>query len=834
MLLKRLNVKCPFRVLVVCAAVWLMVLPASAATILYDDFTGAAGSLPDTGKWSSSASGVALDGAGHVVFSPPPTGSISSLEDFAYLPPMGEAVMGRFTCQMWDTPLSPNMLLGLTSGGFGGETFSIMLRTDLGSNWVIYIGSNFNGALYSLPINRSNHTGKWQIDWRLDKVVVYYNDVLMFDSSVNLPTSALDMTRWNIPHIAMKPSFKAYAGSSETDAIDWIHWEEVSIGEIPDPNYDSEPNLVRLTTKGKEVIDFAEPLTSEFFTFFQQNTNPTIISGVVADFWISRDDESVRVSNDFFTSSVYPADQFDEEIVDFNSIQDVLPDNLLRLNVGKKIDWFDEVIWSSIFSKALVLSDLVARGGFRGFCIDLEQYDSSNASFDYSQQTYAGTKSFAEYQDQVRRRGRQLMVLLSADKPDLTILFTWAHATAMRDTGGCAKANALENYWQGLMPAFVDGMMQRGDDVEFIDGFEYAYSFKNQEQFTDVARCIREEGKKISSVPDIYADKMKVGFGLWPTGRGPRYGEPYTFTAEELRDSLHYALMESDELVWLYLDKNEILSTLSWWEFLPQTYFDAINDSVNPSKLLRDNFDGAADSSPDANMWTSTPDIRLDGAGHAYFTVPPIQKLTSLQNVRFRPTTGNPVGRFTVQLMETPLSPDILLELSSSTGEDFIQVRTDMESNWVVRIGNDIYNGYSTLAVANADHSGQWRIDWMIDKVQVYYNKVLVFDTATSLPDGGTDTTQWHIPQVAMRPALSMDGSSGTDAVDWAQWETALIGDFDGDGDVDMVDLAFFVDHWLYSNCQTEEDNWCDGTDLNQTIPVNLQDFAIFAEHWLE
>jgi murein DD-endopeptidase MepM/ murein hydrolase activator NlpD len=55
--------------------------------------------------------------------------------------------------------------------------------------------------------------------------------------------------------------------------------------------------------------------------------------------------------------------------------------------------------------------------------------------------------------------------------------------------------------------------------------------------------------------------------------------------------------------------------------------------------------------------------------------------------------------------------------------------------------------------------------------------------------------------------------------------------DFDSDGDVDVVDLDTFVQHWLAEDCNYP--SWCEGTDLNYSGHVNFVDFAIFAENWL-
>jgi len=57
--------------------------------------------------------------------------------------------------------------------------------------------------------------------------------------------------------------------------------------------------------------------------------------------------------------------------------------------------------------------------------------------------------------------------------------------------------------------------------------------------------------------------------------------------------------------------------------------------------------------------------------------------------------------------------------------------------------------------------------------------------------------------------------------------------DFEPDGDVDLVDFAFFAKCWLDTNCAASN-KWCNGTDLDNNTIVDLSDLATFVEYWLE
>jgi len=61
----------------------------------------------------------------------------------------------------------------------------------------------------------------------------------------------------------------------------------------------------------------------------------------------------------------------------------------------------------------------------------------------------------------------------------------------------------------------------------------------------------------------------------------------------------------------------------------------------------------------------------------------------------------------------------------------------------------------------------------------------------------------------------------------------AVAGDFEPDGDVDLMDLLYLAQRWLLTGCEAPD--WCGGADLDHLGGiVNLPDFAIFAENWLK
>lgn len=62
--------------------------------------------------------------------------------------------------------------------------------------------------------------------------------------------------------------------------------------------------------------------------------------------------------------------------------------------------------------------------------------------------------------------------------------------------------------------------------------------------------------------------------------------------------------------------------------------------------------------------------------------------------------------------------------------------------------------------------------------------------------------------------------------------ECDCLPDMNNDDIVNSEDLALFVGHWLDTGCESPD--FCSATDFNKSSRVDLADFAIFAQKWLE
>ena len=267
----------------------------------------------------------------------------------------------------------------------------------------------------------------------------------------------------------------------------------------------------------------------------------------------------------------------------------------LRINVAAllRTDWFDDEGWKIILDNIALASRAAGEIGAIGFCLDNEQYNGQ--PFNYRVQIDRVARSFDEFAAQTRNRGRQFAEALGAHVPAPNHLITFGNGHIAKENW---KKEDLDTYHMGLWPAFMDGMMDAGDDAEFIDGHE-DYSAESYEDFRRLRGLIREEGARYSADPQRYRKRIRAAFSVWLKATSGREldldTEDFTrnrHTPEEFEHVVHYALMHSDGWIWLY--------SVPWLR-LPQAYLDAVDAARRPHRL-------------DFDFTRGRPDIAAAGA----------------------------------------------------------------------------------------------------------------------------------------------------------------------------------------------------------------------------
>ena len=277
---------------------------------------------------------------------------------------------------------------------------------------------------------------------------------------------------------------------------------------------------------------------------------------------------------------------FTDNFIDFETA--IRPTGLRPITeADANLDWFDED-WSIIAENAAVAAYVARVGRFKGLYMDEEAYVGGlgpwRFPFDYgkyveymSEQGKPATHSLAEYEAQVRLRGRQFMKVVTNVYPDITIVVIgntgWGHA--------------------GLVRFFVQGMMEARGQATIVDGGEGAYPAVIYQEFDD----LRMLAENCHQAP-VYKG-MQYAFGVWldanqnePGGRF--HTDPAEFhrnyrTPEQLEHTLYGALTAADRYVWTY-----IWYMAPWWrpsvkdgriQGVPQAYIDAFRECREPHDL---------------------------------------------------------------------------------------------------------------------------------------------------------------------------------------------------------------------------------------------------------
>ncbi len=239
--------------------------------------------------------------------------------------------------------------------------------------------------------------------------------------------------------------------------------------------------------------------------------------------------------------------------------------------------WFDETRWKIILNNWRLLVTIAKEGGCKGIILDPEHYGAY--FFHYPSMRERLNKPFAEYQAKVRERGRELMEVTKAIFPDITILMFWAHSYLTIHPTERKKPPEQNAY--GLLPAFVDGMMEAADErAQFVDLCEFAYPYKRRDQFLEAYHSIVNKAMPFSFLPELYRRRIRVGFGLWLDYGGEKRWDVRDFSRnhfspDEFRQSLQWALEISDGYVWIYSHKPRFFPPSD----LPDAYLQAIKEA---------------------------------------------------------------------------------------------------------------------------------------------------------------------------------------------------------------------------------------------------------------
>jgi hypothetical protein len=274
-----------------------------------------------------------------------------------------------------------------------------------------------------------------------------------------------------------------------------------------------------------------------------------IVIAIDRDAW-KRGDRSTgnQIGWNLMGSRGFRFDDFAEAVDDLQrprwqeSFHMFLPVALSASGSASTLTWFDDTRWRTVANNFGVIAQIVAKSGLKGFVLDPEGYGYD--LFSYRFQRTRQERSFDDYKTIARQRGRELMRAVATHSPNVVLISLYGYTLPLSEL---RREGTLQDTAYGLLPAFYDGLLEEmPEGGTLVDGYEFAYGFKEERQFQKGRRRIRTEAVSLSAVPERYRQHVKVGFGLWADHGGKR------LSPVEVQRSARMALDVTDSYVWIY------------------------------------------------------------------------------------------------------------------------------------------------------------------------------------------------------------------------------------------------------------------------------------------
>jgi hypothetical protein len=351
----------------------------------------------------------------------------------------------------------------------------------------------------------------------------------------------------------------------------------VGFVEVNDTNGQAAADAIRVVTAGappptgttKKLIEYGWDMrTPETLTGKQSVLDQSVFDGI-----------AMRLSGReyIFNLTAYPDAYFSADRALFDSIKSPkLRESFLVMQSGSQggWDWYNDAHWAATEKNIRNITSIAKYANMRGIIFDAEPY--TNNPWDYVAQSQAGTKTFEQYQAQVRKRGQQYMTAVQQSYPGakvFTLYLTSHFFDALYDNPNATTLQQrLKEAGSGLWFSFINGMLDTAPaEVQIIDGNERAYYFLRAKDF-DLSRTeIKTNGLKFIAPSNHakYQSQVKIGNAVYVDGVMNQWKSPrfcgYFFANDDERSKLlesntYHSFRTSDEYVWIYSENQ------NWWD----------------------------------------------------------------------------------------------------------------------------------------------------------------------------------------------------------------------------------------------------------------------------
>ncbi|MEA3213635.1 MAG: hypothetical protein QOE70_6692 [Chthoniobacter sp.] len=231
-----------------------------------------------------------------------------------------------------------------------------------------------------------------------------------------------------------------------------------------------------------------------------------------------------------------------------------LKHNFAVVNVNRPADFFDD--WAVTIENFRLLARLLRHKEIEGIFFDNEEYDQG--LFNYPKDCSYPSKSLPEYQDQARRRGREIMEAMVREYPTLVVIALHGPYSSFSGTPDEVRRGQTDWVSEELRGPFSVGLIEGlGEQATFVDGGE-VYAYRTEDDFqrsydyrkTTIASAAADCPFIPESLRGLWPQKVSIAFGVYNLPYG---GAPMDSTI--LRPTLERAMKRADRYVWLYSEQ---------------------------------------------------------------------------------------------------------------------------------------------------------------------------------------------------------------------------------------------------------------------------------------
>lgn len=223
------------------------------------------------------------------------------------------------------------------------------------------------------------------------------------------------------------------------------------------------------------------------------------------------------------------------------------------------VDPFDS--WADVIDNWVTLAQVSRDVGMTGFIFDNEPYNGEVWIYPRDVK-HAAAYSLAQYQEQYRQRGKELMTALMGVWPELRFLVMHGPYLSDRRTPDYVVLDQGAVTDRDLSGFFFTGLLEAAaGPAKVIDGGE-VYQYRSPSDFSNSYRYRKQTMPALAGGPlipaslrPLWPSKSDIAFGVFDEQWIPEY----PMNLDIFETTLTNALRQADSYVWLYAERHNYL-----------------------------------------------------------------------------------------------------------------------------------------------------------------------------------------------------------------------------------------------------------------------------------